>query len=576
MINFFRRQRRNRAHLGYESLARMISDRLLRKKRILARRHLHESRQCQARCALPARPVPEFIEHSRDEVERFRTLSRLRRDQFIERLDLVLKSMPNAPRWNPQFWGSGVRPFGTAVPGPGARLILLLAGIVFVLVWRSRVPSVSASELLDRAVVSDLNHLGTTGSGVIRQRLRIRARKKTFEHAVYHDISGSRRPRTARLGTEESDLEINLALAGVNWDDPLSAASFKSWHDRQSGRKDEINYPSVGLLTITTRLRATQIAQESFTMMDNDFHPLERTITYREGGDIDITEISSDVLSSDMANQLFSEPQPREGAVSRRVSVHALIPNPGQIDETELRARLILSQQNADTGEQIEVSRDSNGVRVQGLVENDERRLQLIESLGDVPFLATNIKSFDDLKSASVVRSQIHSVAQQSVVVEVSPLEQYFVQHGRSREDRSRISAGLFNTSLSIDRSCRNLERLRHRFSASENLSSTAIDARDELRRRNSARLLEDLDEQQHLLTDAEINPAPAVVESSGLEAMDADLTHLAERNAAVTRELISGGLGPGTSVERAGAELAAIISQMRAATLRIHSAPQH
>jgi hypothetical protein len=454
--------------------------------------------------------------------------------------------------------------------------MLLLAGIIFVLVWRSRVPSVSASELLDRAVISDLNHLGSTGSGVIRQRLRIRARKKTFEHAVYHDISGSRRARTARLETEESDLAINLALAGVNWDDPLSAASFKSWHDRQSGRKDEISHPRLGLLTITTHLPATHIAQESFTVMDNDFHPLERTIAYREGGDIDITEISSDVLSSEAANQLFFEPQPGEGIISQRVSVHARILNPGQIDEIELRARLILSQQNADTGEQIEISRDSHGVRVQGWVEDDERKLHLIESLRDVPFLTTNIKSFDEVKSASLVSSQIHSVEQQSVVVEVSPLEQYFVKQGRSREDLSRISAGLFNSSLSIHRSCRNLEQITLRFSAGENLGPTAIHARDELRSRNSARLLEDLDAQRQLLDQAEIDAPLAVVESSGIETSSRDLTRLAERNAAVTRELISGGHGSDTPIERAAAELAEIISQMRAATLRIHSAPQH
>jgi hypothetical protein len=153
-------------------------------------------------------------------------------------------------------------------------------------------------------------------------------------------------------------------------------------------------------------------------------------------------------------------------------------------------------------------------------------------------------------------------------VAQVSPLEEYFVQHGRSRDDLSRISAGLFNYSLAINRSSRSIEQIVLRFSADGDLTAAAIHSRDELLTRNAARLLNDLKEQQGLLDEAGITFESDAIAPSNPDAVSAGLASLAERNAAATRELISGASGSDRSEKPMAAELAETISQLRTAAL--------
>jgi hypothetical protein len=447
-------------------------------------------------------------------------------------------------------------------------MILICAGLILFSVRRWQFSTVSAAEFLNRAVASDASPSKIAGSGVIFRRFRVKTRKRTIEHTVYRDISGRRQPKNVKVDAEEADLAIRLALAGVNWDDPLSAVSFKNWHDRQQDPEDEVHSSREGLLTISTRLPSTGIAQESLIVRKDGFHPIGRTIEYREFGTVDISEVSLDFLSWDAANLLLFEPQSDYRAATPRVLARALIPGTAQMDETELKARLVLNQQDADTGEQIEITRDLNGVQVQGLVESEERKRELKESLRTIPFLSVNIRSFDDLKSATSPSAQVAATRQRFAVAQVSPLEEYFVQHGRSRDDLSRISAGLFNYSLAINRSSRSIEQIVLRFSADGDLTPAAIHSRDELLTRNAARLLNDLKEQQGLLDEAGITFESDAIAPSNPDAVSAGLASLAERNAAATRELISGASGSDRSEKPMAAELAETISQLRTAAL--------
>jgi hypothetical protein len=379
-----------------------------------------------------------------------------------------------------------------------------------------------------------------------------------------------------KVDKEERDLAVRLALAGVNWDNPLSAASYKNWHDNQSHATDEVHHSGVGLLTMTTRLPLTNISAESLTVREVDFHPTERTIEYRDAGIVDISEVSLEALSSDIAKQLFMEPAPVNRAAPSHVATHAMLPNQAQMLETELRVRLILNQQNADAGEQIEVIQDAKGIKVQGLVEGDERKQQLKESLREIPFLTVSIKSFEELKLAASPNTQIGETKSLSTVARVSPLERYFVEQGRSRDDLSRVSAGLFHTSLSINRSCRNLEQIRLRIAVNDDLTPVAISAREELLTRIVAQLLGEVKEQEEFLGDSQIKTASMEVVSSKLEAGARDLLSVAGQNTRVTRELISGASEQTKPVERLAEELLETISHLRTAALQIHPEPKN
>lgn len=558
-----------RSHLSQDALTRMACREQRATRGLLAKVHLRRCSRCRVRYQAIKSVTRAIVEFREQTISRLESPSTATRERFIRRLELQLElesSPAKAPR-KPSvqgrfrsFWGSG--------PALGSALVTLSAIVLFCI---ARLPlrAVSASEALDRAVASDYSAAKISGSGLICRKLRIRTAHKLVERSLYLDASGRRQPKFAKTTSDEKDLAARLALAGVNWDDPLSAVSFKAWHDRQTDARDAVRQDSNGFLTISTRLSSSDIAAESLTVSEESFHPVERIIEYRHFGIVSISEVSVDILSSATANQLFLEPRGNNHTLANTTHpAIPLLPNAIQKNDAEIQARLILNQKNADTGEQVEITRDAHGVQVRGVVESDERKTELNTSLAGIPFVAAEIRSFDDLKSAGDSQAPTTSVLRHTMVARVSPLEQYLVAHGRGRDDLSRISAGLFNTSLAINRSCRSLQQTALRFRNDEDLSPSAIAARDELLQRIIKRLLHDLDLQQQFLDEAQIGQESGTAVSGITHASQAELVQLAERNMAATRELISGD-GESTNPEKpTAAELADAISRLHAAAL--------
>jgi len=80
--------------------------------------------------------------------------------------------------------------------------------------------------------------------------------KRSLERTIYRDAQGRRQPKTQELSTEDAQLQVRLATADVNWDNPLSADNFKVWHDSGLITHDEVTRSGDGLLTLTRRRRA--------------------------------------------------------------------------------------------------------------------------------------------------------------------------------------------------------------------------------------------------------------------------------------------------------------------------------
>jgi len=571
MMNLWAIQIAFGSHLSRGILARLVSEELSPAGRRFANEHLKRCELCQARYRSLASAVLRINEYRQSLIERVDSSaqSSLRRGQFIRELDTALQSAHTQRWWKPSsLWSRMGAIQNSALTRSGA-LVALLAGVILFFSWRGQLPAVSAAELLTRAIASDSSSIKMHGQGVIRRRLRITSRVKTIEHSVYRDLSGRRQAKHENTSTVEADFAALLAQAGVNWDDPLSAASFKAWRDRQSGSRDEVISSGSNLLRISTLLPSTNIADESLVVEKDNFHPVERTIEYRDFGTISISEVGLEVLTWDKKSEQFFEPELLNSVVARRSdAVPPAPPNTGQLNEVELRARLILNEQSADTGEQIELARGVNGVRIQGLVESEERKRELNNSLQGIPFLKASIRSFGDLRSDPDSGAEVSSIQQKTVVAQVSPLEEYFVERGRSRDDLSRVSAGLFNCSLSINRLSRSLEQLTLRFPSTVDLTSTARHARDELLSRSVAQLLGNLKQQKQLLDETGIGSEPSPMASEGAQVNGPKLVLWAERNMVATRALIFGNSAPKHCEKETAAELAETISELRAAGL--------
>jgi hypothetical protein len=566
-------RRKKGFHLSDKTLTLMISLDLSPVRTYFARLHLRRCRTCLARTRKLESSTYRILEFQRDAVNRVGPPSLLRREKFIRKLDAALESLSAGAAWKRWMRGLMERPFGLGAPSSVSLLVLLVAGATLfsVLQWRTR--TVSANDLLERAGKAEIEDGSVRGSAVVRQKLLVRTRKRTFENVVYRDAKGIRQAPHGRPDVEQRELAALLALAGVNWDEPLSAVTFRAWHDRQQGALDQITATKDCCLTLRTQVQQVDITEQSFTVDANTFHPVERTVEFRKFGTVEISEISEAPLSVDEAKEIFTWESPAGNLVARRSASPVERPGRLQVDEAELQARVVLNHLNADTGEQIEITRNEKGVRVQGLVETEDRKSEINEGLRVIPFLTPRVQSFSDLRAAAGDSTESPAIPQQrTTLAQVSPLERYLMEQERSREDLSRISSEIFEYALAIGRSSRTIEMILERFPDEQDLTEAAKKARSELLARNAARLLDDLREQQRLLKEVSFDTEAG--NAAGVEAGDASLVQLAQRDARMSKALISGASDQNQSAKQLAAQLDQAIAQLRSRLLRLRLGP--
>jgi hypothetical protein len=165
-----------------------------------------------------------------------------------------------------------------------------------------------------------------------------------------------------------------------------------------------------------------------------------------------------------------------------------VLPTAAALMEAETAALYALHQAQADLGEQIEVRREADRlVVVEGLVETDARKRQLIEALRRVPLVAARIQSVEevvrqaaqnatpqsapDAHPAEVISTgePAHSGAQGRSVFE-QRLVNYFTARGENRKNAelkiTELSNGVVTDRAAILAETWALRRLAERFSA--------------------------------------------------------------------------------------------------------------
>lgn len=568
-------------HLSQNSLTRLANGEMSGVRLVLAKRHLERCARCHKRYRDAVNTGRMVEEYRRNVMERIGPMSRSRREEFLRKLDIAMSDAPVSPWWKRLPAARLMRSLGNAAPAYTSSVIVLLCGVAVFFAWRGPLVRVSASDLLNRAVAFDAKTLAATSSRVIRRRLRIQSGTSQFERELFRDPLGQRTPKHVKASRTDADLAARLALAGVSWDDPLSALSFKAWHDQQTDAKDQVRRAGSGLLTISTRVGSTNVAAETLTVRQDTFHPVERTIEYRDASFVSISEIGLELVGWDIAKDAFADNTavgkgPVPSVVSSRTPA-VVFPSGTQLNEAELTARLLLGRKNADSGEEITVTRDERGVAVGGLVASAQRRNELNDALRGIPFLTAKIQSFEDLRAMSTATQEAATTSQATALVaRVSPLEAFFVAHKRDREELSRISLALFEHALAIQRSSQALEQITARFAGDTELSAAAQAARDELLSLTAKRLAGDLVQENDLLATATLSGDSGGQASRETNSKTQDLTALAKQNMALAKELISGDSEKSRSAQELAAELAETISELRAATLNYMPSRSH
>jgi len=355
-------------------------------------------------------------------------------------------------------------------------IVVSLASVLLLWIWQRSVISVTAGELLRRAEVSDLEHSSEHPVGVLYQQVTVKTGRTAFQHTIYRDLSGRRRAHAVVLNEEQLDIQKKLTAVGVDWDQPLSAKGYKTWHDQQSNLRDEVRRSGNSELTLTTTISSGDVAQESLTVREADFHPIRRVVEMRDDETIEVAELDYAVLGWNAVNPSLFEPSAAGIPLQPLVpSVHAILPHSlptaMQIDSAELEAITTINQLGAETQDQIRVSHSDAGVVVKGIVATNQRKRELLAHLDQILLVHSQILSTEEMqahlpgvgsnypKAATGAPVQMYSAPAQ-----FAPLAKFLEDRNLSAEQLSATSKPVLDASLKVQQAGQQLAQLQERF----------------------------------------------------------------------------------------------------------------
>jgi hypothetical protein len=577
-------------HLSDEQLASVICRELSFFKTWIAERHLAKCWPCRSRrwhvegpraqrmielhaaltlhpedCELPEEPRAEFAQWLHVEMRRAAMQPSKQPRSVRQRLHAA---MP-----------------GVSMISIGLAFGLMVAAIIFSFSGR-QTPRISANSLLVHAEKWDPSNT-RANQGVVHQTIRIKMAAQSQDRSLYWDMQGKRRLRQTTLASNDEQFKLRLRRAGVDWDCPISASGYQDWHDHQHVRADRITKTGRHLLTLTTTVPEGIVSHESITVRDNDFHPVQRTIGFRDSDTVEIAELDYSVLPWSAVDTSVFEPADNmplhdvtvsDAAVSPRP--HVTLPefrSPEQLDETELSARLILNNLRADEDEQIEIRRSSQTVEVYGLVKTDLRKHELITRLMSVPGLTLSIRSETDLSASP--QNDLESVSVEAAALPDNPsaIETYLRHHDRHISDINNAERQLLEEALTISKESRAILDLKVRFVHAAEMPVVARATLEDLLYSHHERLQKALREERTMLAHLEGSPLatnlaahPAAHVEPSLPAKlsgKLSLTSAAKKNLELAGELTQTNIAHPRSAEEIFADMAGILDCLFPAT---------
>ncbi len=363
----------------------------------------------------------------------------------------------------------------------------------------------------------------------------------------------------------------------MNWSEPLSAATYQDWRDHVQVTGDVVRETGNNLLILTTTVSDAEVAEESLTVRESDFHPVARTISFRGAGNVEIAELDYKVLPWNAESEAWFEPLASRNMVPIHPSLRlpaSVALSESQLDEAELSVRLTLNHLHADTGEQIEVARGLSGIEVRGIAATEERKHQLEAQLHMLSHVTAAISSIEELKAKPSQTGGPSSAEVIEMQTQRTPLQSYYLAHGRNASSLGDLSQRLYDCAFAVSQESKAIDDLEHRFSRNDNISTVASVALTELLFTHKHKLIEALEDEEQLLSGTQIE-ATSVNQDLSINNTDSTLASLAARNRVLTWNLAVGKSGEGRSAEMIASELTASINALKARAHEVQIAPQ-
>jgi hypothetical protein len=232
------------------------------------------------------------------------------------------------------------------------------------------------------------------------------------------------------------EIEQTFVQAHLNWQDPLSAATYEDWRNNLDEKHDQMSLTGNDLLTLTTTTSEGPIAEARLTFRTPDFHPIAAILLLHDARQIEVTELVWNVIPFEAVDPAIFSTEPVKPLDVVRSSI--LVPPPpspsdAELAESELQARVAIHAEGADLGEQIDLDRELSASRpspsersvvVRGIVSTLERKNNLLAVLQGIPHVQLRLQTVDEARTQQNAAADDkaegieNQVAQEALVLE--------------------------------------------------------------------------------------------------------------------------------------------------------------
>jgi hypothetical protein len=422
-------------HLSDEQLLFALDGELAARESAQVKIHLEACWSCRARSEQIEEAIASVVEYRDLLATSFGPISTGGRAKFVAQLQQLARSV-GSPTLRSRIVGTlrALQAFSQGAllshAGISGLVIATLILLLFTRPWEVR--KVSANQLLENAQVSEVRALHSITRPVVYQKLSIRIGNEAVTRTIYRDLDGMRQTdrvdvsghsgelsngvalprqlekRSESMQSARNEIEQTFLQAHLNWQDPLSPATYKDWHNNLNEKQDQVSLTGNNLLTLTTTTDEGPIAEARLTFRTSDFHPIAAILLLHDTRQVEVTELLWDVFPLEAVDPaIFStEPmKPLDVARSANLVPPPPTPSDAELAESELQARVAIHAEGADLGEQIELDRDllgsgpSSGERsvlVRGIVSTPQRKSSLLAALQGIPHVEIRLRTVEE------------------------------------------------------------------------------------------------------------------------------------------------------------------------------------
>ena len=320
------------------------------------------------------------------------------------------------------------------------QLVAALCCTVFVvcIIRLGSTEPLTAEGLLQRSKYAEQEYIRQVPNPAIHQRIKVyrktahSAGQQSMTWEIWNDtvngrmkenvrdeeglsLPGKEKPPTRKhplVPAPSSPLLLELkhiySAAGMDVRCPLSPRNYENWRGSLTRKREEVTEADLlsgerGMVLKTTAEDAaseSHISSAELIVRTRDWHPVEQRFTVQESGwtqEYDLVETTFQVVALGSLPPAIFDQHVQAAHRGRLPSVLRLTPSSEDLEETEIAVEFALHRLNQCLDGQVRVGRDSLGwVKVDGLVENDQRKQELKKALSIIPFTIVKIQTLEE------------------------------------------------------------------------------------------------------------------------------------------------------------------------------------